>query len=99
MAVTQCIIHRDSRDERSEKRLIAAAQLGEIAYKLYTYLECFPQGEQLYERIKFVKTVNTNYKSADKAFNSLIELGFLKKITDLNYIFITNPEQNTRIQF
>ena len=99
MAITQCIIHRDLRDDSNENRLLAAAKLGEIAYKLYTYLECFPLGEQLYERIKFVKTVDTNYKSADKAFNKLEELGFLKQVNNLNYIFIANPQQNTRIQF
>lgn len=100
MAITQCTIYRNSRDESMEKRLYAAAQLGEIAYKLYTYLEAFPQGEQTYERIKFVKTVDTNYKSADKAFNTLLELGFLQQVDNLNYyIFITAPEQNTRIKF
>lgn len=100
MAVTQCTIFRNTCDECVEKRLLAASLLGEIAYKLYTYLEGFPQGEQIYERIKFVKTIDTNYKSADKAFKTLIDLGFLKQVDNLNYyVFITSPEQNTRIQF
>lgn len=99
MAITQCIIHRNLQDECLEYRLAAAAQLGDIAYKLYTYLEGFPQGEQVYERIKFVKTIDTNYKSADVAFMTLLNYGYLEKINDLNYIFIPKPEQINRIQF
>lgn len=98
MAITQCIITKNFTGENNpENRIFAAANLGEIAYKLYIYLESFPTDPITYERLHFVKTVNTNYKSADKALLTLIEKGYLIPDGNNNFIFIVRPEENPRI--
>lgn len=96
--MTQCTIIKNEIENSPENRLYAASQLGEIAYKLYIYLDSYPALIIPYERIKFVKTVDTNYKSADKAFQTLIEKGYLNK-NEEEYFFIPRPEEKTRIQF
>jgi hypothetical protein len=98
MAITQCIITKNFIEESNpENRIIAAKNLGEIAYKLFIYLESFPENFIHYERLNFVKNVNTNYKSADKALLTLIEKGYLIPDGDNNFIFISRPEENPRI--
>lgn len=99
MAITQCTILKEEIENTPENRLAAAAQLGEIAYKLYIYIDSYPSYTINYERIKFVKTVDTNYKSADKAFQTLIEKGYLVLRKENTYFFIRRTEENTRIQF
>ena len=99
MAITQCTIIKEEIENTPENRLAAAAQLGEIAYKLYIYIDSYPSYTLNYERIKFVKTVDTNYKSADKAFQTLIEKGYLVLRKENTYFFIRRTEENTRIQF
>jgi len=96
--MTQCIIIKQEIENTPENRLYAAAQLGEIAYKLYIYLDSYPALTIPYERIKFVKTIDTNYKSADKAFQTLLDKEYLCKRDD-KYFFIPRPEEKTRIQF
>lgn len=99
MAITQCTILKEEIENTPENRLAAAAQLGEIAYKLYIYIDSYPSYTLNYERIKFVKTVDTNYKSADKAFQTLIEKGYLVLRKENTYFFIRRTEENTRIRF
>lgn len=99
MAITQCTILKEEIENTPENRLAAAAQLGEIAYKLYIYIDSYPSYTLNYERIKFVKTVDTNYKSADKAFQTLIEKGYLVLRKENTYFFIRQIEENTRIRF
>lgn len=99
MAITQCKIIKEEIENTPENRLLAAAELGEIAYKLYIYIDSYPSFTLDYERIKFVKTVNTNYKSADKAFQTLIEKGYLILRKDGTYFFVPRVEENSRIQF
>lgn len=99
MAITQCQIIKEEIENTPENRLAAAPQLGEIAYKLYIYIDSYPSYTLNYERIKFVKTVDTNYKSADKAFQALIEKGYLVLRKENTYFFIPRVEENTRIQF
>lgn len=96
--MTQCKIIKQEIENTPENRLYAAANLGEIAYKLYIYLDSYPTSTINYERIKFVKTIDTNYKSADKAFQTLLDKGYLI-FREEKYFFISRPEEKTRIQF
>lgn len=94
----QCEIIKQEIENTPENRLYAAAKLGEIAFKLYIYLDSYPTYTIKYERLKFVKTIDTNYKSADKAFQTLLDEGYLI-FKENRYFFIPHPEEKTRIQF
>jgi len=93
MAITQCIIIRENCINTLYTRLNAAKHLGNVAYKLYTYLEGFPQGESTYDRLKFMKTVDTTVPSANKAFEDMIEKDYLVKKNDFTYYFFEEPKE------
>ena len=94
MAITQCIIIREQCINTLQTRLKAAKHLGNVAYKLYTYLEGFPQGEQTYDRLKFMKTVETTVPSANKAFDDMINKGYLVQKNEMTYYFFEEPKEN-----
>lgn len=93
MTITRCVIIREKRKNSLAARLSAAKRLGNIAYKLYTYLEGFPNGEQVYDRLKFMKTVDTTVPSANKAFDDMVEKGYLIKKNEFSYFFLEEPEE------
>ena len=95
MAVAKCMISKKPREENKySDRIHAAKILNGVAYKLYTYLESQENTEFLYERNLFIQTINTTAKSANAAFDELVENNFLVQKNELTYYFLTR-EKNT----
>ena len=96
MAITNCIIKRQSLQNDEKTRLKAAANLNGMAYKLYTYLETF-QNEEEYSRAVFLQLMHTTPKSANAAFEELVEKTYLNPENSLTYFFL--PEgKNTKVE-
>ena len=85
----QYIIKKERTDVGLNEIDKALYSLNAISLKLYIYLLRNPETEFLYTRLNFVNVANTTIKSADQAFNELIENHFLIKKNDLTYFF--NP--------
>lgn len=81
-----------SKDMFLSFRLTAASELSGTGFKLYCYLESFPLGQTRYNRKTFVDAMGIAPKTADFAFEELIEKGFLKKIRDMIYLFTVSRE-------
>lgn len=71
------------RDPIMEDRLAAAAQLSGAAFKLYCYFE----STSLYMRPYVIELLNISPKTVDKAFDELVEKGYLQKLSPLRYKF------------
>lgn len=74
------------REPMIEDRL-AAAYLSGAGFKLYCYLESFPWGATSYSRKDFVDKINISLKTANVAFEELIEKGYLTPYSTTTYRF------------
>ena len=75
-------------DPTIEDRLAAAANLSGAAFKLYCYLE----DSSLYVRPYVIELLKISSKTIDKAFDELVEKGYLYQLSPLRYQFIgKNP--------
>lgn len=74
------------REPTIEDRL-AAACLSGADFKLYCYLESFPWGATSYSRKDFVDKINISLKTANVAFEELIEKGYLTPYSTTTYRF------------
>ena len=75
------------RDPTIEDRLAAAACLSGAGFKLYCYLESFTWGATSYSRKDFVDKINISLKTANTAFEELIEKGYLTSYSATTYRF------------
>lgn len=76
------------REPTIEDRLAAAAAyLSGASFKLYCYLESFPWGATSYSRKDFVDKINISLKTANVAFEELIEKGYLTPYSTTTYRF------------
>ena len=71
------------REPTREDRLAAAANLSGAAFKLYYYLE----EVSLYIRPVASEALGINVKTADKAFEELVEKGYLQQLSPVRYQF------------
>lgn len=72
------------REPTREDRLAAAANLSGAGFKLYCYLE----GSSLYVRPYVIELLKISSKTIDKAFDELIEKGYLFPLSPLKYQFV-----------
>lgn len=79
------------KEEATSYRLSAAKILSGTGFKLFCYLESFPWGSTCYNRKTFTDLMKIAPKTADFAFEELIEKGFLQK-QEASYIFIISRE-------
>lgn len=75
------------RNPTIEDRLAAAANLSGAGFKLYCYLESFPWGASFYNRKDFVDKIRISLKTANVAFEELIEKGYLIPYSTTTYRF------------
>lgn len=71
------------REPTIEDRLAAAANLSGAGFKLYCYFEY----SILYVRPSVSEKLGINVKTVDKAFDELIEKGYLQQLSPLRYQF------------
>lgn len=71
------------REPTIEDRLAAAANLSGAAFKLYCYFENI----SLYIRPIAGEVLGINVKTVDKAFEELLEKGFLQQLSPLRFLF------------
>ena len=70
-------------DPTIEDRLAAAANLSGAGFKLYCYFESI----SLYIRPYVIEFLKISPKTADKAFEELIEKGYLQQLSPLRFHF------------
>lgn len=71
------------RDPTVEDRLAAAANLSGAGFKLYCYFE----STSLYLRPYVIELLKISSKTVDKAFEELIEKGYLQQLSPLRFQF------------
>ena len=71
------------REPTVEDRLAAAACLSGAGFKLYCYLE----STSLYMRPYVIEFLKISSKTVDKAFEELIEKGYLQQLSPLRFQF------------
>lgn len=81
-----------SKEEAISYRLSAAKLLSGTGFKLFCYLESFPWGTTRYNRKTFTDLMKIAPKTADFAFEELVEIGFLQKQNEVAYIFTISRE-------
>ena len=81
-----------SKEEAMSYRLSAAKILSGTGFKLFCYLESFPWGITRYNRKTFTDLMNVAPKTADFAFEELIEKGYLQQQDETSYIFVFSRE-------
>ena len=83
-----------------EKKLTAAAQeLSEVPFKLYIYLLCNKDKYDLWFSPKvFASSYGVNVDTARKAFNLLIEKGYILEIGKNQYSFYEEPQKKNQIK-
>lgn len=87
MIIQYCRIDKDQPQVSLEDMCAAETVLTGSAFKLYMYFAYQKELSFLYERVTYVKKCGSNISTANRAFDELVKLGFLKENNFPNYIF------------
>lgn len=94
MIIPHCMIIKNQDNYTRDEVLSAAKILTGTAFKMYYYFTSAPTNHLLYERADFIKDCGSSINSVNRAFEELINFGFLKTEDEKNFIFLTSPEKN-----
>lgn len=85
------VINRTYVDTNFDEECLASQLLTGVEFKMYRYFCNLPAGASMYKRQDFCQRMNVHIKTADSAFSSLIDKGFLKEEQKEVYNFFTTP--------